>query len=339
MSAAFAAWRSSLHALCDRIARAARAAADEGLALGDLGTAARAVHDGAGDVAFAVDVPAEDALTAWLHEEARTRPLSLLTEDAGWRHRGPAAGGGVRTLDGFDHGGPRIVVDPIDGSRNLLADLRSAWTVIGFAPPGAGQPRLSELTAGLLSEIPTSRARARRRFEGTARGCRLEEREGEAAGATRPHRADDDDRADRGYFPFFRHHPALRPALAAVEAEFFARLEREEGADLGACWDDQYISNGGQLALLMGGTYRMIADLRAELARRRGAVTQVAKPYDVAGAVVCARAAGCVVEDPSGADLDCPIDATTPVAFVGWVNRATAARLGPHLRAALAAAV
>ncbi len=315
----------------------------------DLAVAARPVHQGAGDATFGIDVPTEEALTCWLEEQAAARPLSLLTEDAGWRHMGPAPGGGARPLDGFDHGGPRIVVDPIDGTRNLLADLRPAWTVLGFAPPGPDQPRLRDLTAGLLAEIPTSRSTSPDggRFEllegrlGPEPRCELEVLDGPADTGRvlerRPVRADADDRPDRGYFPFFRYHPGLRPALARIEADFFARLEAAEGADLGTCWDDQYISNGGQLALLMRGTYRLIADLRAELARRAGRPTQVAKPYDVAGAVVCARAAGCVIEDAQGAALDVPLDVTTPVAFVGWANAATARRLGPHLRAALLA--
>ena len=42
--------------------------------------------------------------------------------------------------------------------------------------------------------------------------------------------------------------------------------------------------------------------------------------------------------DALGGALDFPLDATTPVAFVGWANAATATRLGPHLRAALEAA-
>ena len=40
----------------------------------------------------------------------------------------------------FDHGGPRVVIDPIDGTCHLMNDLRSAWTVIGLAGPGEGQP-------------------------------------------------------------------------------------------------------------------------------------------------------------------------------------------------------
>ncbi len=148
--------------------------------------------------------------------------------------------------------------------------------------------------------------------------------------------ADDDDRCDRGYFPFFRYLADLRPAIARVEAAFFERIAREEGAEIEHCYDDQYIASGGQLALLALGTYRMIVDLRARAARAAGGTTLTSKPYDLAGAVLVAEAAGCVVRGLDGGPLDFPLDATTPVDFAGFANAPTARRLAPHLAAALA---
>jgi fructose-1,6-bisphosphatase/inositol monophosphatase family enzyme len=79
----------------------------------------------------------------------------------------------------------------------------------------------------------------------------------------------------------------------------------------------------------------MIADLRALLAARRGRQGITSKPYDVAGAIACARAAGCVLTAPDGGELDFPLDAETRIAWVGWHNEATRLRLEPHLLAAL----
>ena len=124
----------------------------------------RAVGHGAGDTTFGLDVPAERELDVWLEENARRGPLSLLSEDAGWRHFGPGKRGKAVELAHFDHGGPRISVDPIDGTRVLMTDLRSAWSVIGFAGPGEDVPRLSEVAVGVLSEIPDTRAASFRRL-------------------------------------------------------------------------------------------------------------------------------------------------------------------------------
>ncbi|MBI5364506.1 MAG: hypothetical protein HZA53_15115 [Planctomycetes bacterium] len=322
---------ATLLALAERIGAAVVEHRDTALATGAADGLMRIASQGAGDVTYGIDVPAEHALDLWLDEEARKTPLSLLTEDSGWRHRGPDGKGGVRALEGFDHGGPRIVVDPIDGTRNLMTDLRPAWTVIGLAGPGPGEPRQRDVVLGVVREIPESRSRSTRVLHAArGLGCTLVD-------GARERRLDtgSDARADHGYFPFFKYLPTERHEVAAVEARFFARLAEHERADVRNCYDDQYISNAGQLVLLALGTYRMIADLRAFLAARRGATTLTSKPYDVSGALVCAGEAGCVLTACDGSALDFPIDVTTPVSFVGWVNAATRARLAPHLAASL----
>lgn len=328
-------------ARCATLAGAVRDAALGALRDDDRAERTRAVRKGAGDVTYGLDARCEAAVEAWFEATARERPLSVLTEDTGWLHRGPGPRGALAPsveLTDADHGGPRLALDPVDGTRGLMHDLRPAWTVVSLAGPGRGEPRLSELVHGALWELPDSRG-ARYRVLAAERGgsCRIEERAllDDAVTRSATLRADADDRCDHGFFPFFRYEPAWRPALAELEARFFERLASHEGADLRHVFDDQYISNAGQLALLALGTYRMVADLRAELAARRGARTTTSKPYDVAGAILVARAAGCVVEAPDGGELDFALDCETPVAFVGWANRPTAARLGPHLRAVL----
>ncbi|MDF1797654.1 MAG: hypothetical protein P1V81_00630 [Planctomycetota bacterium] len=317
---------------------------------------------GVGDTTFALDVEPEAVVLAWSEECARRGPLSVLTEDSGWRHLGPGPNGEVRTLGGFDHDGPCIIVDPVDGTRNLMFDLRSAWCELALVPPRTGRaapPRQSEVAAGMLVELPPSRAGRGLRLRGWCQGWAPAQALG--PDRTAPERGcledlfdlpteptddlvlvrsralavDDDRRVDNGFLPFFRYHPHQRAPLAAVEAAFFARLEAHEGADLRDVYDDQYISNAGQLVLLAQGRYRFLADLRAALARTDGGPPVTSKPYDLAGAVVCARGAGAVVHDAFGADLDFPLDATTPVAWVAYHNLATAERLAPHLAACL----
>jgi fructose-1,6-bisphosphatase/inositol monophosphatase family enzyme len=340
--ATFAAWRQPLRSLAAAVQGAVRGRLLSALAARDLGALGRGVAEGAGDTTFALDLPAEAAVEAWFVEQARSGPLSLLTEDAGWRHRGPdpAQPKGWRALEGFDHGGPRIVIDPIDGTRPLMHDLRSAWTVIGFAGAGSGQPLGSELSGGLLVELPPS-VQDRARWLEAPRGGPVELRtlpvrvsaEEVAGAAVTQVRADEDDRVDAGYLSFFRYHPAQRRRIACLEESFFRRLAEEEGADLRQVYEDAYCSSGAQLALLALGRYRFVADLRARVGVVPG---PTCKAYDIAGAVVVAEAAGVVLRDAFGAELDFGIDVTTPVDWVGYVNEATRARLAPHLAGAWA---
>lgn len=335
-AALVAEWTPRLVRLCERLRASTRETLLDALRRGATDELARPVGQGAGDVTYGLDVPTETLCSQWLDEVSRETAISLCTEDSGWRHR--ARGGSE--LDHFDHGGPRIALDPIDGTRNLMTNLRSAWTVVTFCGPGSETPRLSDCELGILSELPCSRAATwRSLLAERGRGCRFREVR-LADGAVledRPLVADTDDRADHGYFPFFRYDRRQNPTITAIECAFLERLEAHEASDVRNCYDDQYISNGGQLALLAQGTYRFIADLRAWLAERRGERATTSKPYDCAGAIVCALEAGAPVTAPEGEPLDFPIDTQTPVSFVGWANEATRARLSPHLRAALSA--
>lgn len=297
------------------------------------------VGQGVGDTTFGIDVAPEAVVSEWAEELAASGPLSILTEDSGWRHLGPSG-----PLLDFDHGGPRIVVDPVDGSRNLMVDLRSAWAAIAAAPPGPEMPHLSELTHAVVQELATQRAGKALRLTGTQVGPKgtcvqtLFELTDHGLGQQLEHQqllVDSDDRVDLGFMPFFRYHPAERESLAHLEVEFFNRLHKHEGASLDQIFDDQYISNSGQLVLLAQGKYRMVADLRAAIAARGNRETVASKPYDVAAAIVCARAAGAIVEDAKGRTFDTPLDATTPLSFVGYSNKETRSRLRPHLLATL----
>lgn len=331
-------WMPRLRELCDRIRHAARGELRRAVEAGALDRLARPESVGAGDWAFGIDVPTERVLDQWLAQVALEGPLSLMTEDAGWRHRGPNGRGGVRELPDFDHGGPRVVVDPIDGTRNLMHDLRPAWTLVSFCGPGAGCPSLLDVSAGLISEIPDSRGGSFRVVSAErGAGCELRVRslaDGRVE-SERPLVADADARADQGYFPFFRYAPNLRAPIAALEARFLERLERYEGAYVEHCFDDQYCCSAGQLVLTMLGRYRMVVEARPLVAAQLGLETRPSKPYDVAGAMLCAREAGCVVEHPLGDTLDFPLDTETPVNFVAFHNSGTAERLRPHLRAIL----
>ncbi len=331
------AWVEHVHALAARIRETACGAMRAALDEGRIDRVADPVSQGAGDVTFGLDVGAEQAILDWAQHVAREEPLSFLTEDAGWRHLGPGPDGTATDLPGFDHGGPRLCIDPVDGTRNLMHDMRSAWSVIALAPAGSAEPRMSDVTYGLVSELPDSRAARFRTLEAhRGAGCTITDSALEGpAGEPVPLHTDADDRVDQGYFPFFHYAPELRPAIAAIAARFFQRIEREEDAETRSCYDDHYICNAGQLVLLALGTYRMIVDARQHVAMERGITSVTTRPYDIAGALLCAREAGCVVRAVDGAELDFPLDAVTPIGFAGWTNVQTAERLGPHLSAAL----
>jgi fructose-1,6-bisphosphatase/inositol monophosphatase family enzyme len=324
----------ALRRLATEIRRLARQAPT---ALGSPDSA-HPVGQGRGDVTFHPDEVAEDFLGRWFAEQASLAPLSMLTEDFGWRHGGPGTEQGTwRELPDSNHGGPRVIIDPIDGTRHLLFELRSAWTVIGVAGPGELDPQQVHLEFALVTEIPTRLAGWARDLEAIkGQGCTVREVPllGQTETASRTLAPIDDARVDHGYFPFFAYHPDVRAQAHSIAQVFLDRLRMIEGARIEHCYDDQYISSGGQLALLALGHYTMVADLRPWLLDPTGHVTQCAKPYDVSGAILCAQEAGCEVTDLKGGPLNMPLDTQTPVGFLAFAGPRTKERLLPHLREA-----
>jgi hypothetical protein len=203
---------------------------------------------------------------------------------------------------------------------------------------------------GTLGELPTTNAaRARRLSADAGRGAWLGAVEYASGAHTAPVRlrVDEHDEVE-GYLPFFRYDLASRRDATALEVGFLERLVTHEGANARRLFDDQYICSAGQLVLLALGTYRMVCDPRVLLAHRRGSPATTSKPYDLAGALLVAREAGCLLAPLDGAlhvdargaprPFDFALDATTPVGFVGFHNTRTAERLLPHLVAVLAQA-
>ena len=105
-----------------------------------LGAHAGRAHAGGavgGDVTFAVDSVAEEALAAFL--QSRAPRLAWYSEDQG--------------LMGADDADEVLVVDPIDGTRPAMAGLESACVAVALAPLGDGDPVMGDVSVGCVVEI------------------------------------------------------------------------------------------------------------------------------------------------------------------------------------------
>src|SRR5262249_12087820 len=87
----------------------------------------RTVRDDAGDTIFGIDVAAEEQLLEQCAAWGKEQHFVLIGE--GLEQGGVEFGRPGR-------GGPRfrLLVDPIDGTRGLMFDKRSAWCLMGVAP-------------------------------------------------------------------------------------------------------------------------------------------------------------------------------------------------------------
>jgi hypothetical protein len=126
--------------------------------------------------------------------------------------------------------------------------------------------------------------------------------------------------------------------MAAIEDEVVLEALGPVQPGRAACFEDQYISTGGQLYELLAGHDRFIADLRPLLgplvARRGVALGACCHPYDLA-ALLIAEEAGVIVTDGRGQPLDAPLNTHADVAWVGCANAAIREQIEPLLLAAL----
>ena len=287
----------------------------------------------AADTIFFLDRLSEAAIMGWMERHwPRAWPVELVME-------------GLEEAATFPRGTPvsgtawKLILDPIDGTRCLMYDKRSAWSLAGLAPQRGARTDLRDIVVSVMTELPTAKAGAADQFSAVRGGPLRATRTDLATGVVkkwipRPSAATD---CDLGFASVVKFFPEAKARAAALEEALWRELGLHGKAGGARVFDDQYLSTGGQLYELLVGHDRFIADLRPELLEREGmAAALCCHPYDICTALLL-EAAGGVVERPEGGAVRAPLDTTTPVAWVGYANRALAARMRPVLRRVLRA--
>jgi hypothetical protein len=291
-------------------------------------------HDDVGDTIYAVDRVSEHTLIDGLTDLAQEEPLVLIAE--GLPSEGLVLPVGASERDCKW----RMLVDPIDGTRGLMYQKRSAWILTGLAPNRGADTRLRDIVLAVQTEIPLVKQHlcdqlwAVRGMGGDAR------RTNRLTGVSEqliPHPSRADTIA-HGFATVARFFPGARDILAAIDDDIMLAVADPAAAGKAVCFEDQYISTGGQLFELMMGHDRFVADLRPllhDILLARGLQHPLCcHPYDLC-TVLIAEELGLAITDPFGNPLDAPLDLETDVAWVGYANDRLRKRVEPELHAAL----
>jgi fructose-1,6-bisphosphatase/inositol monophosphatase family enzyme len=292
------------------------------------------------DVIYAIDRVADAFLLEWFAANwPATEPVEIVSESSDDAVVHPA---GTPLYDARW----TCILDPIDGTRGLMYDKRPAWSLAAVAPRRGTRPRLRDVVAAAMTELPVAKQWASDQFS-AVRGCgrggivatRTDVRSPRLPTEATPLAFEPSPvhSFEHGFASFSRFLPAARPEIAAFEDAFWRGLYGDEAiADL-PVFEDQYLSTAGQFHELLVGHDRMLGDVRPLAFAAAGVRSTLAcHPYDCCTALVLEEA-GCVVTSPWGTALDAPLDTTTPVAWVGFANRALADLAAPALRTALRA--
>ncbi|MGC9451651.1 MAG: inositol monophosphatase [Oceanipulchritudo sp.] len=284
----------------------------------------------AADTIYRVDKVSEEAISDWFatHWPADL-PVELVMEGI---EEGPPTTFPVGTP--VEETAWKCILDPIDGTRNLMYDKRSAWALAGIAPQKGSENRLQDIVAAAMTELPTTKQWRSDQISAVRGGGITATARDIRRGGTEPLSLSPSSATDcrHAFASVTRFFPDGLELLGKLEEQLWYRLYPEGSGKSPLVFNDQYITTGGQLYEILIGHDRFIADLRPLAFAKLGLPGSLSThPYDLAAALV-AEEAGIVLEDPlTHAPVNPPMDTTTPVNWVAYANPVLAGKIRPVL--------
>lgn len=312
-----------------------RAAVVEICETSDQGEISRVVDDGAGDTIFAIDRVSEGLLIELFERKIAQRfPLILIAEGL--------TGGKVTLPRGTAEADAilRVIADPIDGTRCLMYQKRSAWILTGVTPNYGEHTNLSDIEIAVQSEIPLGKQHLCDSLWAIRTRGPEGERFNRITGERYPLVPRPSSAAElvHGFCSVTRFFSGGRDVLAAIDDEIVFGAGGANRAGKAYAFEDQYLSTGGQLYELIMGHDRFIADIRPLLRpvlKELGFVTGLCcHPYDLCTELI-AREAGVLITNQLGHRLSVLLDLETDVSWVGYANETIRQLVEPLLHSAL----
>ena len=299
----------------------------------DLRSLSAIDRDEPGDTIYAIDVVGEATLTRVAGALARDHSFVLVAE---------GLSGGRRTYERNGSADWVIIVDPIDGTRGVMYQKRSAWVLTGVARNRGPETSLRDIVLAVQTEIPLVKQHLSDQIW-AVRGEGVQAlRHNRLTGESQPIvlRPSTAPSIAHGYASIARFFPGVRDELAAIDEAIIRDALGPPPPGKAHCFEDQYASTGGQLYELLAGHDRFVADLRplmrASLSARGLPPTLACHPYDICTALI-AEEDGVIVTDPYGRPLDAPLNVEADVAWAGYANAAIRAQIEPLLHRELRA--
>lgn len=293
-------------------------------------------RDDEGDTIYALDVVGEAIVTRFADRLACECRFVLVSEGLPGGRRSYPSGVDDASADCW------IVVDPIDGTRGLMYQKRSAWILTAVAPNRGPDTSLRDIELAVQTEIPLVKQHLSDQLWARRGGGTHAERHNRLTGARVPISLRPSTAASiaHGYATVARFFPGARDELAAIDDAIVRGALGPAAPGKAHCFEDQYASTGGQLYELLAGHDRFVADIRPLLRpvlEGRGQPPALAcHPYDICCALI-AEEGGVIVTDACGRRLDAPLTVEAEVAWAGYANVHIRTEIEPLLQQALRA--
>lgn len=288
------------------------------------------VAEQGGDVIFAIDKTTETQLLEFC-EKTLFPDFEFLLIAEGLPENGHKLFSKSSHADAVPY---RLIIDPIDGTRPLMYDKRSAWILTGVAHNRGDRTNLQDLFLALQTEIPVSKQ---------ASADTLWAVRGQGAHAVREHRESGKrssypltpsraETLDQGFASFVRFFHGPKTLISRIDEALRQKMHGPLAPGKAWTFEDQYMSTGGQIYELVTGRDRFVADLRAFAGKVSGEQPGLCcHPYDLCTALI-AESAGAILTDANGDPLDAPLDVTTAVDWIGYANKTLHRKIQPVLQ-------
>lgn len=312
--------------------RDAVVAACERTAVTDLASIAKEEE---GDTIYAVDRVSEELIVEFFERTiAPYAPIVLIAE-------GLETGKVILPAGAVeDEAKWRIIVDPIDGTRGIMYQKRSAWILTGVAANKGENTSLQDIELAVQTEIPLVKQHLSDTLWATRGQGAQAERFNRLTGERTPLflKPSGADTIAHGYAQISRFFPGAREELAAIDEEIVRGALGDVQPGKAHCFEDQYTSTGGQLYELMCGHDRFTADLRPLMEKKLNnlglALGICCHPYDICTELI-AREYGVIVTDTKGNPVDSPLAVEPDVDWCGYANPGIRGQIEPLLQASL----
>ncbi len=295
----------------------------------------RGAKAGAGDVSYAIDVIAEDIIVEFFSQRNIGNGVIVVSEGIGRRVFPEGL-----VEDRADY---VLIIDPIDGTREIMYNKRSAWILTGVARNSGNGVTLADIEFAIQTEIPTLKQdRASVVYASVGQGSFEEVWDIDNGRLlTEPTRLSSSsaDNLRHGYIMFVNPYTSTRSKNAAIVDQLIEQAVGPAQDNEVLVFTDQYGSTAGQVYMLATAKYRLVADLRPAIALHQRAAGigggLCCHPYDLCTYLVAVEA-GSAITDLAGGSLRYPLDTTTDCGWVGYANPLLREAVEPVLLDAIA---
>jgi fructose-1,6-bisphosphatase/inositol monophosphatase family enzyme len=192
-----------------------------------------------GDTIYTVDRVGEASLVELFEREiAGIAPLVLISEGL--------PGGRIVLPRGATESDAvwRVIVDPIDGTRGLMYQKRSAWILTGVAPNCGRKTNLQDIKLAVQTEIPLVKQHLCDQLWAIRGAGAQAERLNRLNGERKPLRLRPSGARSirHGFAGLARFFPGAREELAAIDEEIVRGALGEVEPGKAHCFEDQYLS-------------------------------------------------------------------------------------------------